>query len=161
MNAEEVERALKPLIGKSWSSIGRSVDLVWLQFGQMRQVPSIDGGKKWVGEWALHLQCPWRVVRNERDFLASKDMWLDADGKPMARMPDDPFGTLFDDTVWWLRQNLPRNAPWIKSVATFETSGFVLLLSDLSKIEVTTHGKGEQWRLFRPATEHPHFVAEC
>jgi hypothetical protein len=157
MTTGEVEQALKALAGLSWRSIGRAADLVWLQFGQLRQVPAALGGTKWVGEWALHLQCPWNFDLDGKEFLCSKDILLDRDGKPLVSPPDGPFGSKFDDEAWMLNQSLGRNAPWVTSIAV-EDFGFSLDFKDQRKLAVIAEGRGELWRLFRPSTDHPHFV---
>jgi hypothetical protein len=43
-----------------WSA-GRAADMLWLSFGARRPAPTDRRPDREVGEWAVHLECPWRI----------------------------------------------------------------------------------------------------
>ena len=52
------------LIGKAMWACGRAADMATFQFGGPRPVVDFYGRPREVGEYALHVQCPWRIVRD-------------------------------------------------------------------------------------------------
>ena len=75
----EYENALKSLAGMPLAKIGRAADLLWLQFGDLREVETRRGVNT-VGEWAIHIQTSWRFVRNAQITLAVGDLYLFPNG---------------------------------------------------------------------------------
>src|SRR5215469_12834765 len=71
---EEIQRSLEPLIGIPLWSSGRAADLEWFHFGQRRTVTARDRTKE-VGEYALHIQCAWRIRHGDRVVIGSRDLY--------------------------------------------------------------------------------------
>src|SRR5437764_5129101 len=92
-----LEETLKVLVGLPWWAIGRVVDLVWLEFGQRRRVRTFRGTWKLVGDWALHLQCSWRIGGPQGLIVASDDRFCPA-GDPNKAPKKWKWDTL-DQTV--------------------------------------------------------------
>src|SRR5687768_8413097 len=68
---EQVLTHLLPLVGLKLCIARRAADLRNFQFGQ---VPAVEGGT--VGEWALHVQCPWRIEGPDgRVVTGRSDLW--------------------------------------------------------------------------------------
>lgn len=63
--------------GESFRSIGRAVDMCWLSFGQTIKVRDHKGNEKEKGAYALHLQCPWRIIDEHTGVIvmASSDIY--------------------------------------------------------------------------------------
>jgi len=131
-----ITNALNRLLGLPLWVIGRAGDLEWFQFGNQRSVPAFWGGTKVVGEFALHLNCPWRLVSAAGSALASNEATLDVLAAAASR-PLDCCGVLVESPARF----------------TLEFSTGEKLL-----VEAVDHDQGEYWRLFRPATQEPHFV---
>ena len=72
--ADEIRTAFQPLIGLQWA-LARHSGMTVFHFGDVRPAPG--GGK--VGQFALHIQCPWRVVTPDRIVTGSADYWRPAD----------------------------------------------------------------------------------
>jgi len=51
MSIGTVQQALAPILGQPLRSIGRAANMVWLHFGELREIPTRDGGTKMVGDW--------------------------------------------------------------------------------------------------------------
>jgi hypothetical protein len=66
---DAVSDVLARLMGLPLWGVGRA-GIVWFQFGNRRTVPTMKGGTKEVGEFALHLGCPWRLVGRATELLA-------------------------------------------------------------------------------------------
>lgn len=60
-----IEAALAPLVGLPLWASGRAGDLQWFQFGAkhavVAQSGSAKGTERTVGDYALHVQCAWRI----------------------------------------------------------------------------------------------------
>src|SRR5579859_5778257 len=65
--------ALKRLLDLPLWAIGRAGSLEWFQFGSKRIVSTLRGGTKEVGEFALHLDCPWRLTDSAGNSVASDE----------------------------------------------------------------------------------------
>ena len=75
---EQVQKALQVLIGKPLWSSGRAADLEWFQFGQRKTVKGVRGDTKEVGEYAIHVQCAWRMRHSDQVVVASRDLYYPA-----------------------------------------------------------------------------------
>ena len=61
------------LIGKAMWTCRRAADMATFQFGRRIQVRTLKGEAAEVGEYSLHVQCPWRIIRNETILVGSGD----------------------------------------------------------------------------------------
>jgi hypothetical protein len=59
------------------------------QDGPRRRILDFYGRPKDVGEWALHLQCNWRIVAGDRVTVGSVDLQYPADYTGEESIPDD------------------------------------------------------------------------
>jgi hypothetical protein len=131
-----LEAALAPLVGLPLWATHRAADLQSFQFGAQHTVTSRfgpnAGSVRTVGDFALHVQCSWRISR--------------ADGSSVP------------DAEGWLRDR----SYLVESVAADATGGFRLTLADGFILEAVPDSSdhGELWRLFAPAKNRPHFVVE-
>jgi hypothetical protein len=133
---EAIERALRPLLGLPLWAVGRAASLAWFQFGDRRTVPTFRGGSKVVGAYALHLDCPWRIVGPDGRVAATDESGPEL----LARLADPPLvcaeGLGSDDGGARLRF----------------VGGWSLV------VEPGGPDHLEYWRLFRPGAGGPHFV---
>ena len=72
---QQIQTALDVLIGQSLWSSGRAADLEWFEFGSRVTVKDSRGETKQVGEYALHVQCAWRIRCNGKVVVASRDLY--------------------------------------------------------------------------------------
>jgi hypothetical protein len=75
--ATEILKHLKPLIGLKLSIARRAASLSNFQFGPVR---AVDGGT--LGEYALHVDCPWRIERPHGIMTGWLDLWEPAEETP-------------------------------------------------------------------------------
>ena len=162
MNTTAIQQALTPLVGRPLRSIGRAANLLWLHFGEMREVPARGGGTKSVGEWAIHVQCAWRLCRDGRIVVAYRDYYYSPEGDALDDW-DAPGRSRFDQTAAALNADFDANSPSVLSVTTDDVGGFSLALSHDYRLDVfpddSSHDNySEHWRLFEPRADREHFV---
>ena len=87
LNAE-IERQLGALVGLPLAAARRAADMRNFQFGVMR---TVKGGS--VGDFALHIQCPWQIEGPDGIVTGRADLWDPA----LALEPDSPD---FDWDAW-------------------------------------------------------------
>ena len=163
MTGATVQAALQSLVGLPLGRIGRAADLLWVQFGALRELPGRNGGTKTVGEWALHIQCPWRVTLSSRIVIARGDCFRQADS-------DEPYDwdatgeSRFDRLAAHLNHQLEASAPRVVKVAVDAVNGFSLDLDGGYTFDVfpaeSTESDTEHWRFFQPGMDGKQLIFE-
>jgi hypothetical protein len=171
--AEEAKANLQRLVGLKLSRMARAADMRTLQFGNT--VDRIGGGV--VGEYALHIQCPWRLDGPTGIVTGSGDLY-----EPYAQKEElresfdwDKDDSLQDGVLRELLKGYDENTKQIvnstnvltvEAVETDSAGGFSLRLSGCFRLLVFPNcTRSEAWRLFRPskdkygdAPDERHFV---
>jgi hypothetical protein len=170
--ADEARVSLQRLVGLKLSRVARAADMRTLQFG--KTVARVSGGV--VGEYALHIQCPWRLDGATGVVTGSDDLYVPYEESDESRESFDweKVGDSLQDRV--LRELLKdydentkqlvnsTNVLTVDGVETDSAGGFCLRLSGGYRLLVFPDGtRREAWRLFRPskdgdAPEEKHFV---
>jgi hypothetical protein len=160
----EIENALSVLNGKALWACGRAADLASFQFG--RRIPRNDffGKPTQIGEYALHVQCAWRIVRGDRVLVGSRDLYypaeyeneheefpsdFDWDRDPNRR--DKLLRSLFEDG---------RREFMVERVEVGTAGTLRILLTESLALDVFPEDslKHERWRLLCPERDEPHLV---
>lgn len=163
---EQIVTNLARLIGLKLTLARRAADLRNFQFGPIRQV---DGGS--VGEYALHVQCPWRIEASDSILTGRSDLWEPAAGTSTVDPESWDYetdGNLQDARIGSL---LGSYDPTTRS---FANSGDTLVVEEVDAdaygsatlrmsggycLRVFPDGTAaEAWRMFRPESDEPHFV---
>lgn len=152
---QQVKAALSQIIGLPLTAARRAADMRTFQFGKLRPV---DRGS--IGDFALHVQCPWRIESPDGIITGRLDLW-----EPVKA--DDPFNENWDYEkspnlqdarleAWLARNNLSLV---VKSVDADEFGGASISFDHGFSLRVFPAGtRGEDWRLFQPQTDASHFV---
>ena len=86
----QIEKATAVLVGKALWGCTRAADLASFAFGERREAPSSGGGARPVGEFALHVQCAWRITRGDQVLVGSRDLYYPASyGDENREIPPD------------------------------------------------------------------------
>jgi hypothetical protein len=145
---KEIERRLSVLQGLELSSVNHAADMLTLGFGTLRPVTNFRGAVKYVGEWALHIQCAWRLEKSSR-VAATEDDLRGGDEKASA-------------TVERLQRLLLGTgaAATVESVTVKEASSLLLSLSGDFCLAVSPDAlqEEEDWRFFAPSVNAAHLV---
>lgn len=153
--SQQVIAALSQIIGLPLTAARRAADMRMFQFGTLRPV---DRGS--IGDFALHVQCPWRIEGPEGIVTGRLDLWepLEDNAQFDENWDYEKGPNLQDARVdQWLTRHESRLV--VKSVEADEFGGAAISLDQGFVLRLFPAGtRGEDWRLFRPQTDAPHFV---
>jgi hypothetical protein len=176
----QIVRAFGPIYGTKLSIARNAGSMKNFQFGTVMPHPS---GKGTIGQYALHIQCPWRFVLAQcawrtptRSLMVtgSGEWWEPAerpenfdldDWNNHRRTPSlqqkalEEFFTHYDEaTKSWI--NVSEQLV-VQQVESDDYGGIDVHLTGDCRLQIFPDGKSnEQWRLFQPGTEAPHVVFE-
>jgi hypothetical protein len=160
----EIEQAIAVLIGKKLWRCTRAADLAAFQFGERRASTTYKGEPCEIGEYALHVQCGWRITQNEKVVVASRDLYYPADYDENREFPanfnwDIQGGNRRDRLIQEFFQNVTRSY-LVESAEAGNAGALRLVLEQDLSLEVFPDDSfdGEHWRLFEPDMDRPHFV---
>ncbi len=160
----QIERATAALIGKSLWTCRRAADMATFQFGARRKVLDFYGSPTEVGDYALHVQCAWRITREDEVVVGSQDLYYPADhengGKEFP--PDfdwDRDPNRRDKLLRLLFEGGTREFV-VQKVEVGGAASLHIALTEKLSLEVFPDDSlsHERWRLFRPGVDEPHFV---
>jgi len=157
----DIQRSLSALVGLPLWALGRAADLAWFEFGDRRTVLGHLGKEKLVGDYALHIQCPWRMTRGDKIITGRGDIFCTPEESedPTPADFDWQKGNRFDRIVAVLFDHESRQFA-VRGVQAGEVGSFVIELEDGYKLEVFPGDSesGEHWRFFKPYSDEPHLV---
>jgi hypothetical protein len=159
---ERVIAALSPLVSLPLWGAARALNMEMFKFGERRTRPNRKGQLVEVGEYALHIQCPWRIVGPEGVIVGPEDRsypededadWtdFDSDGRSRCEARMEAWLSGYSATPLKVQR---VEADSVGGFKTFLQHGFVLeaFPADSLRGEYSEH-----WRLFGPSNEG-HFV---
>ena len=164
MTQSEIVAAFGELLGLPLAIARRGGSMRGFHFGEIRQ---LEGGS--VGDYALHVQCPWRLDGPDGTVTGRDDLWEHAtldvppddwsyeDG---ASLQDSRLGALlgtFDSrTGSWVNSGHKLR---VTSVDASPQGDVTIEFSGGFRLYVfPARSRGESWRLFRPHSESEHLV---
>lgn len=166
---ERVRQELQKLVGLELAATARAAELRGFHFGKLR--PYRD---RTVGEFALHVQCAWRIEGPDGVLTGQADLWepaLGFDSIDLESWDHERDGNLQDKRIAeWLGHHDPRagscleaeNGPVVLAARATPFGGAEIDLSGYCRLTLFPAGSaGEDWRLFRPGDgdeDAPHFV---
>jgi hypothetical protein len=158
---EQIQRALDSLIGMPLWSSGRAADLEWFHFGQRRTVAARSGTKQ-VGEYALHIQCAWRIRHGDEVVVGGRDLYYppEESDHPVGDFDWDVQGaSRRDRRIAELFQNETRQF-MVRKVEVGGAGSFTIIFDDEYALDVFPDDSlsDEHWRIFKPSAEDQHFV---
>jgi len=162
---KQIEDALAPLIGLPLWDSGRAADLAWFALGERRTVKDFRGNPKEVGEYALHVQCAWRITQDDKVLVGRSDLYYPAGYSPeQDEIPDDfnwdvQGANRQDELIRDLFQG-GGNQFRVLGVEVGPAASFNIALERNLSLQVFPQDSSshEYWRLFRPYRDEPHFV---
>ena len=158
---EQIRKALDSLLGMALWSSSRAADLQSFQFGQRRTVTS-RGKTKEVGEYALNVQCGWRIRRGDQVVVGGRDLYYppkESDGALDDFDWDVQGSNRRDKGIAELFQDETRQFS-VREVEVSHAGSFTLIFDDEYALDVFPDDSlsNEHWRIFKPYSEEPHFV---
>ena len=167
-NNVQIQSRLAPLVGRKLSMARRAGDMRGFHFGPV----TVEGaGNRSSGEFALHIQCPWRLEGPTGIVTGRMDLWEPAEA-----------GADIDRNSWHFDRNpnlQDRRIGELLKGYDPETRSFVnetdylvverVEAHDFGRVTISLSGgyrlvifpsgsAGEDWRLLQPLSEEGHFV---
>ena len=138
---KRVSERLQCILGQPLWDCGRVADLLWLHFGNRHVSTMRSGATREVGDYALHVQCAWRIVCRRR-IVAASDR--------------EPFERIDTDLSAFVREHCPA---LVERVVADDDGGLSISLAGGCLVEVSPYDDSdEQWRLLQPGHSAPHLV---
>ena len=164
-----------PLIGLRWAIARRAADMSVFHFGQItteeKRTPGRAMRKVSQGEFALHIQCPWRIENADGIVTGRTDLFEPADAEVEIdwdvwdyeedeNLQDYQMGKLLGEYDSETRSFMNRTERFVvKDIVADEFGGMAITLFGNDRITLFPSGsQGEDWRLFQPANLSSHLV---
>jgi hypothetical protein len=162
---EPILEHLQPLVGLRLSIARRAGAMRGFHFGEVRP---LERGN--AGEFALHIECPWRMDGPDGIVTGWTDIWRYPGPRPPEGWTWDHGPNLQDQRLAELLGGFDEatgsyvNATEllvVESVAAGHYGDVRIYLSGHHRLVIFPDASvGEHWRIFRCHTDDPHFVAE-
>lgn len=156
-------KELVKIIGLPLIDTGRVCDLTWFGFGRRIKVKdNRRGSYREVAEYALHVQCPWRLMDISKIIVGSYDKYI-----PNSKIEySDEFdwdiegANLCDEILKKLFELHPSKLV-VKSVKLDQFGELEISFSDNYVLDIMpdTSTDDEVWRFFQNGVEKKHLVA--
>ncbi|WP_338749322.1 hypothetical protein [Bacillus sp. FJAT-52991] len=160
---EAIKSQVEKLVGLKLQYAGRASNLFWLDFGDIVQILR-RGKTKESAEYALHIQCSWRITRGNKIVVASRDFYS----------PSSKWNELNEEFDWDIQGNnrfderikaFTKENGQIKviQIDSDEVGGLMVKLTEGYKLEVFPDSseddeQSEHWRFFNRNENSPHFI---
>jgi len=159
---QEIIKALQKLIGFEFTRSTRAANMECIKFGILYEKDR-KGIERQIGEFDIHLQCPWRITKGSEIIVGCDDLY---------EQPDET--AEYDENFNWdvqggnlrdvkLETFLKSGKYIVKDITIDDFGGFELIFNDAIKLTVfpTLSSKfeySEYWRLLDNRTEQKHFI---
>jgi hypothetical protein len=159
----KIEQATAVLVGKTVWRCTRAADMACFQFGAQGKVLTYKGETKEAGEYALHVECPWRFTRQDQVIVGKGDLYYPAEHIEEAEIPPsfnwDKDLNRQDRLLALLFENGKREF-LVEEIRVKAAGSLSILLSDGLALDVFPADSlgDEHWRLFEPGKDKRHFV---
>jgi hypothetical protein len=165
---EEIEQTLKVLVGMPLWGSHRAADLQVFKFGE--QIPSMTRATKQrpakpvvIGEYTLHLQCPWHISQGATIVVGSGDLYYAAGDDPYKDHEDfdwDEQPSRRDERIAALVAAWANDPPVVESVESDMVGSLHISLTQQYVLDVFPSDslEGEHWRLLPNSPKRDHFV---
>ena len=155
MDRNKITVNLNRIVNKKLSYFRRSLDLVCIGFGDLTLEYDRHNNKCFVGEYALHIQCPFRVIKNDEIVLNSNDIYLSPEQDGIANL-DDQNSCLFDFNA----KALELDNEVVTGVCLNDNNDlFVFTQNYLIQVFVISN-ECEAWRFFEIKSDEPHIIVD-
>jgi|SRR6478735_303055 len=161
---EAIRSQIGKLIGLNLRYTGRASNLFWLGFGEMISVTR-RGKTEELAEYALDIQCSWRITKDNKILVGSRDFYSPRTG---WNEENDDFdwdvqgNNRFDERIESFIENAKEHVT-VERVEPDEIGGLKIFLSQGYLLEVFPDTSeddeySEFWRFFNRRENSPHFV---
>lgn len=163
MIKEQIEAELRVLIGQPLTDIGRTV-LQWFAFGLPHAIVTAQGYPQEVSAYALHVQCPWRIIGPYGIVVGSSDLSYAAGDEPYADLPPWKLARYgenrCDERVRMFLYHTRHHPLFVEDIHADDVGSLRICFSAGYALEVFPNDtlEEEYWRFFRPDMDERHFL---
>ena len=156
----QLRQTLASLVGLPLTCLCRVADLTMWDFG-VQNLVTTKSGWKFFSDWAIHIQCAWRLLSSDAILVASEDITRSVAGEPVSDLQAG--ATLLDYRL----QTLKLTGAALR-VTSIESSHHTDLRIDFDRglqlqiltLTSTRDSEVEFWRLIEMSGAKRHFVAK-
>ncbi|WP_328299173.1 hypothetical protein OG389_16095 [Streptomyces sp. NBC_00435] len=148
-NGTDDDSLLQRLVGEPFVNVYRFGDMGVADFGRQMSWPLGDSGEESTGsEFAVHAQCPFRIVQQDRIVLGYDDLHRPAPRKGPADEAGDGERRAYDVGADSLREYLGRTSPRVLSVRRTPVGDLLIELEHGIRVELfpASPKRQESWR---------------
>ena len=160
--ANIIEETLSKILNEPIRNIRRAAATGMIDFGQDKISKDSHGRERILTQYALHLQCAFRIIDSDKVIVANLDMFEPNSKTKWSENFDwDVFGAnLYDEKCQLLVRELEDTSIIVTAVKASCFGDLKIFLSNGYVIEVMNNlsCNEEIWRFFEPGTENAHFV---
>ncbi len=163
MIKEQIEAELRVLIGQPLTDIVRAA-LQWFAFGLPHTIVTSQGFPLEVSSYALHVQCPWRIIVPYGIVVGSGDLSYAAGDDPYANLPPWKIArhgeNRCDERVRMFLYYTRHQPLVVEQVQADDVGGLKICFNAGYILEIFPNDtlEEEYWRFCRPYTEERHFL---
>ena len=140
--------------------------MLWFYLGERRSRSDDQLGRREVGEFTLHVSCPWRLVGPDGMVVASGDLFTPADpaADPGNFEWDVPGANWCDVRLRAFIAAAAESPLTVSGVSADELGSVRIFLAEEFVLDIfpdsshAAHVESEFWRLLQPGTGAAHFV---
>jgi hypothetical protein len=162
----EIEKSLAVIVGKPLAHSRRAADMQMFDFGALHDAVNRKGFPIQRAEYALHVQCPWRIVASREIVVGSEDVYdppaeqHPPDSDFISRHPepsrrDERLESFFAEGYSSVGVVEGVEADDVGSLSVYFSGGAVL---ELFPCESPGAEYADQWSFFRPGADQEHLV---
>lgn len=161
---EQVRFALRPLLSTRLINIGRTHTIEWIIFSPEKFTVNEDTKEHPNIEYALHIQCTWRIRGEEGILVASDDLYFPVDDTSYHNLDEFDWtlqgSNRLDEITSQFLQRITNDIITVLSVEADNIGGLCIELSDGYSIDIFPANSlnGEFWRFFNRFSNEEHFV---
>jgi hypothetical protein len=158
MTSPTIDAAIAVLVGKPLSGTSRVLDMEMFEFGE--QVPFTDrrGRARTIGEYRLHVQCSWRIVRAGTILMGYADLTEPPRGVAAEDFdPNTGAKTRRDELMARFLEDTSLAGRAVTRQESTPYGDVRLTFRDGSRLELfpeASAGENESWRLLMPDGSH-------
>ncbi len=128
----------------------------------MKEIVYPDGEKREVGDYELHVQCPWRLIHENVIAVGSYDYGIDMDENldPLVASQSNQF---VQDRWNVLFESMPLHALIVNDLIIDHLGGIKIFFTSGTCLELfpAASHRSECWRLFRSDANLIYVVGRC
>ena len=153
---------LFPLMNQKLNYLGRAASMLDMGFGDdVECISFINGDKRIVSRFALHVQSSWRIIKQNSIVLAQKDFFEPKDELSYEEFQKESFGnSQFDARSEIFNVSFRKEPLYISQIFANDFGDVTIHFGSNYHLEVfvDVSGNQESWRFFEPGSDLPHFI---